>query len=209
MRIKPWQRSQDSTVSRHRVAGRGDIHSSCFQSSAQSARTATKKNRRWSDSGRTHFENLPRDATGLILKPMQLSDFFNVGGDLVDTVKIVFFRMLPRGAQIQKVRAEINSGLLKKYGRMTKLEIDNEKKTISADLDLKGEKESVRITLSNYRIIQEEGENPRFEPGAIEVSREWLDALLKTLVKTSVIPERMEIKNLLHQTAVKSLLQTA
>jgi hypothetical protein len=137
---------------------------------------------------------------------MQFSDFFNVGGDLLDTVKIVFFRMLPRGAQIQKVRAEINSGLLKKYGKMTKLEVDKESKTISAELDLKGEKEAVRITLSNYRLIQDEGKNPRFEPGAIGVSREWLDALLKTLVKTGVIPERVEVKKLLHQAAVKSLL---
>ena len=137
---------------------------------------------------------------------MQFSDFFNVGGDLMDTVKIVFFRMLPRGAQIQKVRAEINSGFLKKYGRMTKLDVDKESKSIRADLDLKGEKEGVRITLSNYRLIQKEGGNPLFEPGAIEVSREWLDALLKTLVKTNVIPERMEIKNLLHQAVVKSLL---
>jgi len=150
-------------------------------------------------------ENLLRDGTGLILKPMQFSDFFNVGGGLMDTVKIVLFKMLPRGAQIQKVRAELNSGVLKKYGKMTGLEIDKENKTISANLDLKGEKESVRIKLSNYRLIQE-GENPVFELGAIEVSREWLDAVLKTLVQKSVIPGRMEIKNQLHQTVVKSIL---
>jgi hypothetical protein len=137
---------------------------------------------------------------------MQFSDFLNVGGGLADTVKIVFFRMLPRGAQIEKVRAEINSGLLKKYGKMTKLEIDKENKTIRADLDLKGEKEGVRITFSNYRLIQEDGENPVFEPGTIEVSRVWIDALLKTLVKTGVIPERMEVKNQLHQIVVKSIL---
>ena len=113
---------------------------------------------------------------------------------------------MPRGAQIEKVRAEINSGLLKKYGKMTKLEIDKENKTINADLDLKGEKGGVRITLSNYRLIQEDGKNPVFEPGTIEVSREWIDALLKTLVKTNVIPERMEVKNQLHQTVVKSIL---
>jgi hypothetical protein len=137
---------------------------------------------------------------------MQLSDFLSVGGGLTDTVKIVFFKMLPRGAQIEKVRTEINSGLLKKYGKITKLEIDKENKTIKADLDLKGEKECIQIKLSNYRLIQEDGKNPVFEPGTIEVSREWLDALLKTLAKTSVIPERMEVKNQLHQIAVKSIL---
>ena len=137
---------------------------------------------------------------------MQLSDFLNGGSDLLDTVKIVFFKMLPRGSQIQKVRAEINNSLLKKYGRMTKLEIDKENKTIAADLDLKGEKEGIRIRLSNYRLIQEEGKNPLFEPGTIEVSREWLDAMLKTLVKMGVIPARMEVKKPLHQAVVKSLL---
>ena len=124
----------------------------------------------------------------------------------MDTVKIVFFKMLPRGAQIQKVRAELNNGLLKKYGKMTGLEIDKENRIISADLELKGEKEGVRIKLSNYRLIQEEGKNPVFEPGTIEVSREWLDALLKTLMKKNVISGRMEVKNLLHQTVVKSIL---
>ena len=107
---------------------------------------------------------------------MQFSNFFSGGGDLLDTVKIVFFRMLPRGAQIQKLRAEINSGLLKKYGKMTKLEVDKENKTINADLDLKGEREGIRITLSNYLLIQEVGKNPFVEPGSIEVSREWLPA---------------------------------
>ena len=89
---------------------------------------------------------------------------------------------------------------------MTKLQIDNENKTINAELDLKGEQESARITLSQYRLIQEVGENPLFEPGTIEVSREWFNALFKTLVKASVIPERIEVKNLLQQTVVKSIL---
>ena len=137
---------------------------------------------------------------------MQLSDFFDAGTGLADTVKVVFFRMLPRRAQIEKVRAEINHGFLKKYGKMTRLEIDKANQTIAADLDLKGEKEGVRITLSNYRLMQAAGENPIFAPGTIEVSREWLDALLKTLVKMKAIPERMEIKNILHQAVVKSIL---
>jgi hypothetical protein len=137
---------------------------------------------------------------------MQFSDFLNAGCDLAGTVKIVFFRMLPRGAQIEKVRAEINSGLLKKYGKLTRLEIDKENKTINAGLDLKGEREDIQITLSNYRLIQEEGRNPVFEPGTIEVSREWLNAVISALVKQGVIPGQMELKNPLHQAVVKSIL---
>ena len=149
---------------------------------------------------------LLEDATRLILSSMQFSDFLNAGGGLVDTVRMVLFRMLPRGAQIQKVRGEINNSLLRNYGKMTKLEVDKENRSICAELDMKGEKESIRITLSHYRLIQTEGGNPLFEPGTIEVSREWLDALLKTLVKTSVIPRQIEVKNVLHQTVVKSIL---
>lgn len=137
---------------------------------------------------------------------MQFSDFFNAGSGLVDTVRIVLFRMLPRGAQIEKVRTELNSGFLKKYGQLTGLKIDRENKIISGDLNLKGEKEGVRITLSDYRLIQTDGENPIFEPGTIAVSREWLNALIQTLLKTSVISYRMEVKNLLHQAVVKALL---
>ena len=73
-------------------------------------------------------------------------------------------------------------------------------------MELKGEKEAVRVTLSNYRLIQEEGKNPLFEPGTIEVSREWLDTLLKTLVERMSSADKMEVKNLLHQTVLKALL---
>jgi hypothetical protein len=38
---------------------------------------------------------------------MQFSDFISVGSSLGDTVKTVFFKMLPPGDQIQKVRQEI------------------------------------------------------------------------------------------------------
>ena len=142
----------------------------------------------------------------LILNRMQFTDFAKAGSGLMETFQIVFFKMLPRGAQIEKVRTEINRSLLKEYGKMTRLEIDKEKKIICAELELKGEKEPVRVTLSNYRLIQEAGKNPLFEPGAMEVSREWLDTLLKTLIKRMSFPGQMEVKNLLHQAVLKSIL---
>jgi len=137
---------------------------------------------------------------------MQFADFFNAGGGLLDTAKIVLFKMLPRGAQLEKVRAEINRSLLKQYGAITRLEIDRPNKIIRADLSLKGENEPVRITATNYRLSTEPGQNPVFAPGTIEVSRAWLDAVLKTLIKTGKLSDRLEIKNPLHQTVVKTLL---
>lgn len=137
---------------------------------------------------------------------MQLSDLIQAGNGLGDTFKSVFFKMLPRGAQIEKVRSEVNSGLLKKYGKLANLEIDNKKKVITADLDLKGENETVRIVLANYRLVETEGKKTVIELGTIEVSRAWMNALVKTLVKSNAIPKRMEVSNPLHQIVVKSLL---
>ena len=134
---------------------------------------------------------------------MQFSDIFgSAGNHLVETVKIVLFRMLPRAAQIQKVRQEINGGILRKYGKVTGLEIDRENRAVRAALELKGEMEGIQITLSNYRM-----DGAFFEPGTIAVSREWLDVLVKTLTAKKVIPERIEIKNQLHRTVLQTLLR--
>lgn len=134
---------------------------------------------------------------------MQFSDLFgSAGNHLVETVKIVFFRMLPRAAQIQKVRQEINGGILRKYGKVTGLEIDQENRVVRAGLELKGETEGIQVTLSNYRV-----DGTFFEPGTIEVSREWLDVLVKTLTAKQVIPERIEIRNQLHRTVLQTLLR--
>ncbi len=138
---------------------------------------------------------------------MQFNDLIpRAGSGWVDSVKIVLFKMLPRAAQIQKVRAEVNRDLLKKYGKLISLEIDKDNKTIKADFALKGEKECIQITLSNYQFHQEEDQYPHFEPGTIEVSREWIEVALKTLVQKNVIPERIELKNQLHQAVFKALL---
>jgi hypothetical protein len=138
---------------------------------------------------------------------MQFSDLFgSVGNSFVETAKIIFFRMLPRGAQIQKVRREINGGVLKKFGKITGLEIDKENRTIHATLDLKGEKESIQVTLSDYQLNLD-GKHPVFELGTIKMSREWLDTLIKTLAAKNIIPERIEIKNQLHKIVLETLLR--
>jgi len=137
---------------------------------------------------------------------MQFRDFLKATRGLVDMLKILLFRMLPRGTQIEKVRAEINNDLLHNNAKVTKLESDKERRTIYAELDLPGEKENVRITLSKYHLIQEVGRNPLFEPGPIDVSPEWINELLKVLVQSDVIPKRIEVKRLLHQAFVKSIL---
>ena len=138
---------------------------------------------------------------------MQAVDLFsNAGSKFFNTLKITFFRMLPRGAQINRVKGEINKGLLRPYGKMTRLEIDKANRIISLELALKGEKEGVQIKVSNYRLHQAEGPYPFFELGSLEVSREWLNTLLQTLVKTQSLPARIEVKDAFQMAIVKALL---
>lgn len=138
---------------------------------------------------------------------MQILDFISGGGNkLVEIIKTTYFRMLPRGAQIGQVRQEFNRGLLRRYGKMTRLEIDPSRKVISLELDLKGERESIQIRFSNYALVHEAGRNPQLEPGRIETSREWITALLETLAKTKVIPGQIEVKDPFQQAVVKTLL---
>jgi predicted Zn-dependent protease with MMP-like domain len=55
MTIKPWQRSQDSTVTRHKVAGRVDVYSPCFRSSLRTVGAATGK---WLGAGAGSSESV-------------------------------------------------------------------------------------------------------------------------------------------------------
>ena len=66
---------------------------------------------------------------------------------------------------------------MKSFGARTNLEIDSENKNISLDLELNGEAELIRMTISNYRLV-ENGKCTFFEVGDISASRAWINALL-------------------------------
>lgn len=78
------------------------------------------------------------------------------------------------------------------YGRATGLKIDSEAKTISLELDLKGEVSPVNIQITDYRITEESG---RFYLSVrhVETSREWLTGLANAQLgggKRFEIPEQ-------------------
>lgn len=75
---------------------------------------------------------------------------------------------------------------IKCYGTMTKLEIDTENKTISLDLGLKGESQPIRLTVSNYKLV-ENGKCTFMEVGDVTASREWMNALLAEPVMKETI----------------------
>lgn len=70
----------------------------------------------------------------------------------------------------------------KRYGTMTKIQIDSAAKTIHVELDLKGETSPLTIDVKGYSLSAEGGET-LIELGEIETSREWVNLLLADYVK--------------------------
>jgi hypothetical protein len=69
----------------------------------------------------------------------------------------------------------------KRYGQMTSIQIDSTAKSIHLELELKGESAPLRIDVRRYELTTKAGET-HLELGAIETSREWLNALLEDLL---------------------------
>lgn len=66
----------------------------------------------------------------------------------------------------------------KSLGRMTTLSIDSKSSTINLKLDLKGEPTPVEITVRDYTVVEENG-RVFLEFTTVDVSREWINALLQ------------------------------
>jgi hypothetical protein len=64
-----------------------------------------------------------------------------------------------------------------RYGTMTHIEIDSEKKHINIELQLKGELAALKIEISDYNLISVDGDT-YLEVGSISTSREWISVLL-------------------------------
>lgn len=76
------------------------------------------------------------------------------------------------------------------FGVMTSLQIDSAKKTASLELDLKGETQPLRITISRYQVTREGGRS-FIEIKELNTSREWVTSLARQLVKDKkfAVPE--------------------
>jgi hypothetical protein len=72
--------------------------------------------------------------------------------------------------------------LIKPYGIMTNLQIDSKNKTITCELDLKGESTPLKINCLNYQLV-EEGDETFFEITRMDTSREWITVLCDEYLK--------------------------
>ena len=74
--------------------------------------------------------------------------------------------------------AMLNQSVLKPYGTLTDLQLDTKRRTIDAELELKGEARPVRIQVAEYELI-EESDSTYLILKSVTTSREWLTALTR------------------------------
>ena len=87
-------------------------------------------------------------------------------------------------------RQYINSRISDQYGVVTKLEIDREKKTIHAELDLKGENQPIIVDVTAYELIVAP-DKTLIRLASVKISRDWLNALYQQFGrdKTFEVPD--------------------
>jgi hypothetical protein len=73
-------------------------------------------------------------------------------------------------------RQYINSKISDEYGIVTKLEIDRTKKTIQAELDLKGENQPIVVDVRAYELIAAP-DKTLIRLADVKISKEWVNAL--------------------------------
>lgn len=78
----------------------------------------------------------------------------------------------------------------KRYGYMTKIQIDSKIKHIDVELDLKGESTPMRIEVKSYKLGSDPDGETYIEVGDIETSREWLNVMIADYFK----PENRRFK---------------
>lgn len=77
-------------------------------------------------------------------------------------------------------------------GKMLNLAIDSKKKTIHAEIHLKGEEAPVTVRVGRYELIEESGKT-FLQLDAVDASREWMQLLFQQLTRE----KRIEVPALL------------
>lgn len=88
------------------------------------------------------------------------------------------------------------NGKFGRYGKVLKLDIDSKNKTISAEVLLSGEAESIRIQVGNYEVQTEGRQGLRLS--RVVASRAWMTELAAALGPDIFIPlEKADLLKLL------------
>jgi hypothetical protein len=70
---------------------------------------------------------------------------------------------------------------LQKFGAVTRLEIDSKRKTMAAELALKGEATPLLINVDSYEVLQKAGD-AYIVVRSVRASREWIGAVVTEFV---------------------------
>lgn len=81
--------------------------------------------------------------------------------------------------------------IINDYGKITDFAANTKNKTITLNVLLKGEKEDLQITFSNYSVISDD-KNTYFQFDSIRTTREWLNIFFEK--KLSKILEENKIQ---------------
>jgi hypothetical protein len=74
--------------------------------------------------------------------------------------------------------AMLNQSVLKPYGTLTRLKLDSSKRSVEAELELRGETQPVRVQIPEYDLLQKNGGTVLIIK-SISTSREWLTTLAR------------------------------
>ncbi len=97
------------------------------------------------------------------------------------------------------VRLYLNQFIIKEYGKMLKLEIDPRNQTMNLEVLLKGEAESLHVSVGRYACIAANGDS-RLMLHDVTTSREWMNALLQGLYPDGVsVPMDETIASLMNK----------
>ena len=125
----------------------------------------------------------------------------------------IYLYLLKTNTMIKKLIKEGKEALVAKwvnsqiedYGIISDLEIDTLKKIVCINLQLKGEKETFKVTFINYEIKNVEDETFIYIE-EIKTEREWLDLLLTRYIDNLLPQKRIKLPNNLVKIVVKLLL---
>jgi len=78
---------------------------------------------------------------------------------------------------------------IKEFGKMLNLKIDPKDKNIELDILLKGEKESIKVTIEKYNV-EVKNNTTQIKFDKVIASREWINVLIKDLVIPNYAPNK-------------------
>jgi len=99
------------------------------------------------------------------------------------------FKKMKDAALSKGAKVAINS-YIKEYGKMLKLNLDSENKSIDLEVLLDGETEPLSVTVERYELTEEHGKN-LLKIYGIHTSRAWINTIAASYLegKSFEIPE--------------------